>query len=70
VSTPTTNDAAQRRIGIAQVRLRTNSSTSTINRWIRAGSFPRPHYLGVRRCWLEAEVIAWLEERMAATIGG
>lgn len=57
----TASDVAQRRIGIAEVRLRTNASTSTINRWVRAGTFPAPHYLGVRRCWLESEVTAWLE---------
>jgi predicted DNA-binding transcriptional regulator AlpA len=60
-----TEAGGPRRIGIVEVRLRTNASTSTINRWVKHGRFPRPHYLGTRRCWFEQEIAAWEAQQMS-----
>ncbi|WP_370275110.1 helix-turn-helix transcriptional regulator [Pararhodobacter marinus] len=40
-------------------------SDMTLWRWLsdQALNFPRPIYLGRRRYWREAEVLAWLEAR-------
>ena len=40
-------------------------SDMTLWRWLNddALAFPRPVYIGRRRYWREAEVIAWLESR-------
>lgn len=37
----------------------------TLHRWLNDPSkdFPRPVYIGARRYWREAEIIAWLEAR-------
>lgn len=42
-----------------------NVSAMTIYRWLNnaALGFPRPQYIGRRRYWREADVIAWLESR-------
>ncbi|MES5044522.1 AlpA family phage regulatory protein [Rhizobium nepotum] len=42
-------------------------STSSLYRWIEAGSFPRPHQLG-DRCvrWTVADIKAWQETRQPA----
>lgn len=45
---------------------------SSVQRWrlIRAGKFPPPIKLGTgpnsRNAWVEAEIDAWIEQRMAA----
>jgi Predicted transcriptional regulator len=40
-------------------------SDMTLWRWLndQAIAFPRPIYLGRRRYWREAEVLAWLDAR-------
>lgn len=40
-------------------------SDMTLWRWLNdtALNFPRPVYIGRRRYWREAEVVAWLESR-------
>lgn len=58
-------EAQLRRVGIAYVEQRTNTTRSTIWRWYRAGRFPPPHYLGARRCWWLHEVEAWEAEQLA-----
>jgi predicted DNA-binding transcriptional regulator AlpA len=43
-------------------------SDMSLWRWLNdpALNFPRPIYIGRRRYWKEADVIAWLEEQEAA----
>lgn len=43
-------------------------SAMTLHRWLNNPdlNFPKPQYIGRRRYWKEAEVIAWLEAREAA----
>lgn len=43
-------------------------SDMTLWRWLNDQSldFPRPIYLGRRRYWREAEVLAWLDAREVA----
>lgn len=55
-----------RRIGINAVcDLCGGVSAMTIWRWSQDDSldFPRPIYIGRRRYWKEAEILAWLEAR-------
>jgi prophage regulatory protein len=40
------------------------ASRSTIWRWVKNKSFPRPIRLGENKiCWLESEIEAWLRKR-------
>lgn len=48
-----------RRLGIRDLEVRTGRERSTIRRWIAAGKFPAPHFLGTRRCWLLSEIEQW-----------
>lgn len=43
-------------------------SDMTLHRWLKdpEKGFPRPIYIGKRRYWREADVIAWLETREVA----
>jgi len=42
-------------------------SAMTLHRWLANPElqFPRPHYIGRRRYWREADIISWLEARSA-----
>lgn len=54
----------QKRIPAAQVReLCGGVSEMTLWRWLNHSdlNFPRPTYIGRRRYWCEADVIAWLD---------
>lgn len=56
-----------------QVEIRTGLSRSTIYARISEGTFPPPIDLGGRAVgWLESEIDAWLQSRIAASrkIGG
>lgn len=51
---------------LTEVTARTGLSRSTIYRLVSIGSFPRPINLGSRSVgWLESEVQAWLDGRIA-----
>lgn len=43
-------------------------SAMTLHRWLNNPelNFPKPTYIGRRRYWREADVIAWLEAREVA----
>jgi predicted DNA-binding transcriptional regulator AlpA len=57
---------SERRIAAHDVRhLCGGISDMTLWRWLNDDNldFPRPIYIGKRRYWKEADVIAWLESR-------
>ena len=45
-----------------------NISAMTLHRWLNRPEldFPKPQYIGRRRYWREADIIAWLESREVA----
>jgi prophage regulatory protein len=49
-----------------QVEARTGLRRSTIYQYVRAGAFPAPVNLGGKSVgWIEAEIFAWIEARIA-----
>lgn len=51
-----------------QVEARTGLARSTIYGMVAEGKFPRPISLGPRAVgWIEADVVRWLQERIAAS---
>ena len=56
---------ATRLLRISEVQARTSLGRSTIYRWAAEGRFPAPVMLGGRVArWVEAEVEAWMRERL------
>ena len=52
-------------IRLNQVMECTGLARSTVYKFIAEGDFPKPVKLGVRvAAWVEAEVIAWIEEKI------
>lgn len=52
-------------IRLKQVMECTGLARSTVYKFIAEGDFPKPVKLGVRvAAWVEAEVIAWIEEKL------
>ena len=47
------------KLGEVLDRLRVNQNT--IDRWIRNGTFPKPHYFGLTRRWSVQEVEDWCQ---------
>jgi prophage regulatory protein len=67
-ATPT--DQPRRFIKLAEVKALTTLSTSEIYRRIAAGTLPTQIMLGPKSVvWIEAEVLAWCEERITASRG-
>lgn len=52
-------------VGIAELERRIGLERSTISRHCRAGTFPRPMYLGTRRFWTEEQIATWEVEQFA-----
>jgi prophage regulatory protein len=48
-----------------EVERRVGLGRSTIYKRIAAGTFPKPVKLGASSCWVESEVEAWIQERIA-----
>lgn len=60
----------RRFIKLAEVKALTTLSTSEIYRRVAAGTFPAQVTLGPKSvAWVEAEVLAWCEARIAASRG-
>ncbi|MCY3706212.1 MAG: AlpA family transcriptional regulator [Gammaproteobacteria bacterium] len=69
-STDKTTKPKTRLLRISEVEARTGLSRSTIYEWSADGRFPPPVRLGDRVVrWVEAEVEAWLRERMETSPG-
>lgn len=63
-------DQPRRFIKLAEVKALSTLSTSEVYRRIAAGTFPAQIMLGPKSAvWIEAEVIAWVEDRIAASRG-
>lgn len=52
-------------LGISDVEAAVNRNRTTLWRWVRAGKFPAPGYVGNRRVWRESVVRGWLEAELA-----
>lgn len=64
------SDQPRRFIKLAEVKTLSTLSTSEIYRRIAAGTFPAQIMLGPKSAvWIEAEIITWAEERIAASRG-
>nr|WP_322940656.1 AlpA family transcriptional regulator [Pseudomonas sp. s4] len=60
----------RRFIKLREVKTLTTLSTSELYRRIAAGTFPRQVMLGPKSAvWIEAEVLAWCDQRIAASRG-
>ena len=58
-------------IKLPEVKRRTTLSTSEIYRRLEAGTFPKQIKLGAKSvAWLEHEVQAWIDERVAESVEG
>ena len=65
------NNPPQRILRLPDVKTRTGLSRSTIYVRLADGDFPRPVSLGKRAIgWSEAEINAWISERIAASRTG
>jgi len=69
--TSATNQAPSRKfIKIIHVKELSSLSTSEVYRRIAAGTFPKQVTLGPKCVvWIEAEVLAWLDARIAESRG-
>jgi predicted DNA-binding transcriptional regulator AlpA len=61
-----TNKPKRRRLGITALEELLGYSRQSFWRWYTKGDFPKPHYLGQKRCWFEDEVEAWAYKQMLA----
>lgn len=67
----TTNTTPNILIKLPVVKGRTTLSTSEIYRRIEAGTFPQQIRLGAKAvAWLEHEVSAWIDARVAESVEG
>lgn len=63
-------EQSRRFIKLREVKALTTLSTSELYRRIAAGTFPAQIMLGPKSVvWIEAEVLAWRDERIAASRG-
>jgi predicted DNA-binding transcriptional regulator AlpA len=67
-SQPEPRSTGPRRLGIAELEARLGVNRATVYRWYRAGTFPKPHYIGSRRAWWLHEVSAWEVDQVARPI--
>jgi len=57
--------AEDRLIEIDEVLQLVPTSRNTILRWRRAGMFPQPIVVGIRRFWSTREIAVWIEQQRA-----
>ena len=49
---------------LAEVKAKTGLARSTLYKYVDAGTFPRPIYLGGRAVgWIDSEIYKWLQEK-------
>jgi predicted DNA-binding transcriptional regulator AlpA len=59
--------AGERLISRAELRHFVSASDMALWRWIKAGTFVPPVYIGTRRYWRQSEIEKWLEQQSAAS---
>lgn len=59
------NEKPRRLLRIAQVKDRVGMSQTTIYDRMKKGTFPKPVPLGTLVAWVEEEIDAWVEARIA-----
>jgi predicted DNA-binding transcriptional regulator AlpA len=57
--------AGERLISRTELRRFVPISDMGLWRWLRAGKFPRPVYIGARRYWTASSITRWLADRSA-----
>lgn len=57
-------------LGIAKVEERYDVDRTTVWRWCRAGTFPRPLYLSGLRRWRLSDLEAWERDRLETASNG
>jgi prophage regulatory protein len=59
-------ETALRFLSVKEVVRRTSLSRATVYRLVQAGTFPHPVTLtGARSAWVETEITAWMQSRLA-----
>jgi prophage regulatory protein len=53
-------------LNLLQVLARVNVSRSALYKWMANGTFPKKVKMGSRTAWVEAEVDAWIVQRIEA----
>ena len=67
---PTTIPPSACLISSKEVCRRTSLSRASLYRLMAEGNFPKPVALhGTRKAWVESEIDAWINTRIAARIG-
>ena len=56
-------------ISRAELRNFVNVSDMCLWRWLRAGKFPAPVYIGTRRFWRSTDLARWLQSKQGAQHG-
>jgi len=50
-----------------QTALQTGRTGNTLMRYVKAGNFPKPVYIGCRKFWYQKQVTQWLEDNISST---
>lgn len=66
MTTPQHPLAGERLISRAELRLFVSASDMALWRWLKAGKFPPPVYIGARRFWKSTDIARWLDSKQTA----
>ncbi len=58
---PLRKEDMTRWLTLDEVLAHVGKTSNTLNRWILAGTFPKPHYFGLTRRWSAQEVEDWCQ---------
>lgn len=61
----TSNTSSARLLRLKEVMTRVGLGRATVYRMIQADQFPRPVKIGGASTWVEGEIQAWINERIA-----
>ena len=60
--------AGERLISRAELRHFVTASDMALWRWLKAGKFPPPVYIGARRFWRSTDIARWLENKQTTEV--